>query len=73
VIEVKAEDGDYEQCFEWLQQAKLNKLPLEDLHRQGTILFLLKQSLKMEKIDKVIALFINDTETEANYVHAIVD
>jgi len=37
------------------------------------MLFLLKQALKIDKIDKVIALFINDTETEANYVHAIVD
>jgi len=46
---------------------------LEDTHRPGTMLFLLKQSLKMEKIDKVIALFICDTETESNYVHAIVD
>jgi len=66
VIEVKAEAGDYEQCFEWLQQAKINKLPLEDEHRPGTMLYLLKQALKMEKIDKVIALFINDSETESN-------
>jgi len=56
-----------------LKKIKQGSLQIDQDYKLSMMLYLLKQSLKQERPDSVIDLFIHDTEVEANFVFIIVE
>lgn len=67
VFEAASDLGHFKKCFQWLKSCKNGTLKLETEHKNPSMLYLLKLSLKMEKVDEVIDLFIKDAEVESNF------